>query len=245
MKFKITSLAALAALALSGSANAAGVWSTITWTDDSSLSFITSTTVTHSGDFNSAATVNGFTFESITISLNGLNPSGFGTFGTAGSHTGTNFTVASSALTANTFTYNGSAGVSGTASGNLSAGLIGFDGDVLPGGTITYTLTGLTTNTNYAFYFFSPEWGETDRTGFLDGSDDVGNTFVVDQSAGAGDKIIKYAYNTGASTSFTMTVTSDTQNVGLHNYAFVNAIPEPSAALLGGLGLLALLRRRR
>jgi hypothetical protein len=32
---------------------------------------------------------------------------------------------------------------------------------------------------------------------------------------------------------------------GFDEVAFSNAIPEPSSALLGGLGLLALLRRRR
>jgi hypothetical protein len=74
----------------------------------------------------------------------------------------------------------------------------------------------------------------------------LGNTIAIDQSGGTGNEIIKYAYNTGASTTFTMTVTTDPGD-GLHNYAFANvtAIPEPSTALLGGLGLLALLRRRR
>jgi hypothetical protein len=235
----VTTLAASVALG-TGCAGAAGVWSTINWTDDSSPSFITSSNVTHSGDFNSSATINGFTFE--TISLGALSGFGFGSFSSP--FTGSNFTVGSSAP-GNTFTYSGSAGVSGSASGDLSSGLIGFDGSVAPGGSVTYTLTGLTANTNYEFYFFNPEWGESGRTGYLDGSDDVGNTFAVDQSAGAGDKIIKYAYNTGAGTSFTMTVTSDTQNTSLHNYAFVNVIPEPSAALLGGFGMLCLLRRKR
>jgi hypothetical protein len=227
---------------VTGQANAAGIWSTINWTDDSSLSFITSTNVTHSGDFNSAASINGHIFEQITIDTSSVSP-GFGVFPSP--YTGSNFTVVSSAATANTFAFSGSAGVSGTASSDLSSGLIGFDGTVASGASITYTLTGLSANTDYEFYFFNPEWGQTDRTGFLDGSDDVGNTFAVDQSAGSGASIIKYAYNTGASTSFTMTVTSDTQNTSLHNYGFVNIIPEPSTALLGGLGLLALLRRRR
>lgn len=229
-------LAASMALA-TGCSSAAGTWSTITWVDDSSLSFITSTNVTHSGDFGSAASINGHTFESITI------PSAFGIFGSP--YAGSNFTISSSSNPGNTFTFDGSAGVSGSASGALSAGLIAFDGTVPAGNSITYTLTGLATNTNYEFYFFSPEWGEPTRTGFLDGSDDAGNTFAVDQSTGTGDKIVKYAYNTGASTSFTMTVTSDTVNQSIHNYSFVNVVPEPSAALLGGLGFLALLRRRR
>ncbi len=31
----------------------------------------------------------------------------------------------------------------------------------------------------------------------------------------------------------------------IHQYSFVNVVLEPSAALLGGLGMLVLLRRRR
>ena len=190
----------------------AGVWTPLDWADDSSLSFITSASVSHSGDFGSAASINGFTFETINIA------GGFSTFSSP--HSGSNFTVAAPA---GTFTYDASAGVSGTASGNLSTGLIGFDENTPAGSSVTYTLTGLSPNTHYEFYFFNPEWGQTGRTGFLDGSDDgPGNTFAVDQSAGAGDKIIKYAYHTGAETTFTMTVTSNTQGFGLHHYGFVN-----------------------
>lgn len=228
------------ALALAGSAHAAGIWSTLAWTDDSSLSFITTTNVTHSADFvqpsGTAATVNGFTFETISIATS------FDTFPT--SYSGSNFTVGAPS---GTFTYDGSAGVTGTASGNLSTGLIGFDGTVPSGGVVTYMLTGLTANTNYEFYFFSPElFGAANRTGSLNGSDDgIGNDYAISQHTVSGDQIIKYAYNTGASTSFTMTVTSDTVNTSIHNFAFVNVIPEPSSAILGGLGLLCLLRRKR
>ena len=190
----------------------AGVWTPLDWAGDSSLSFITSASVSHSGDFGSAASINGYTFEAINIA------GGFSTFSSP--HSGSNFTVAAPA---GTFTYDASAGVSGTASGNLSTGLIGFDENTPAGNSVTYTLTGLSPNTHYEFYFFNPEWGQTGRTGFLDGSDDgPGNTFAVDQSAGAGDKIIKYAYHTGAETTFTMTVTSNTQGFGLHHYGFVN-----------------------
>ncbi|MFM2197926.1 MAG: hypothetical protein RLZZ505_1358 [Verrucomicrobiota bacterium] len=240
MKSKHILTTSFLALALAGSAHAAGIWSTLTWTDDSSLSFITTTNVTHSADFvqpaGAAATVNGFTFETISIVAS------FGTFPT--SYSGSNFTVGTPS---GTFTYEGSAGVAGTASGNLSTGLIGFDNSVPSGGVVTYTLNGLTANTNYEFYFFSPElFGAANRTGSLNGSDDgAGNSYAITQDTVGGDQIIKYAYNTGASTSFTMTVTSDTVNTSIHNFAFVNVIPEPSSAILGGLGLLFLLRRKR
>lgn len=202
---------ALCFLFLASSAKA-GVWTPLDWADDSSLSFITSASVSHSGDFGSATSINGFTFE--MIGIDGV----FSTFNSP--HSGSNFTVSAPA---GTFTYDSSAGVSGTASGNLSTGLIGFDQTIPAGSSVTYTLTGLSPNTHYEFYFFNPEWEETGRTGFLDGSDDgPGNPFTVDQSAGAGNKIIQYAYNTGAETSFTLTVTSDTQGTSLHHYGFVN-----------------------
>lgn len=191
----------------------AGVWTPLDWADDRSLSFITSASVSHSGDFGSAASINAFTFETIRIT------GGTATFSSP--YAGSNFTVGAPAGTLSYDTL--SAGVEGTASGNLSTGLIGLNENTPAGNSVTYTLTGLSTNTDYQFYFLSPEWGETGRTGFLDGSDDgPGNIIAVDQSAGSGDKIIKYAYQTGANTSFTMTVTSNTQGFGLHHYGFVN-----------------------
>ncbi len=202
---------ALSCLFLASSAKA-GVWTPLDWVDDSSLAFITSENVSHSGDFGSAASLNGFTFETIGMA------SGFGTFSSP--YAGSNFTVGTPA---GTLSYTLSAGVSGTASGSLSTGLIGFDENTPAGSSVTYTLTGLSPNTHYQFYFFDPEWGNSGRTGRLDGSDDgPGNTIAMDQSAGAGDKIIQYAYHTGAGTTFAMTVTSDTQGFGLHHYGFVN-----------------------
>jgi hypothetical protein len=196
-------------------------WSTLNWTDDSSLSFITSSNVTHSGDFvsewASAATVNGHTFEAINTDGAWVGAS----FATP--YSGSNFTIGSSASML-TYSRSASVGVWGDASSKLSYDLMAF---ITGSGTTTYNLTGLTPNTNYEFYLFSPDWTDTGRTGVLDGSDDVANTFAIDQSAGSGHEIIKYAYNTGASTSFTMSVSSTT---GLHQYAFVNVIPEPSAS---------------
>jgi autotransporter-associated beta strand protein len=191
-----------------------GTWSTVNWSNDSSLSFIISTNVTHSGDFvgptKSAATINGFTFEAINI--NG------GFSGISNPYSGSNFTFSSTGG-GGLFTYDATAGVSGAASSALSDGLAGFNSGV---GTVTYNLTGLLPNTNYEFYFFSADWSDSGRTGTLDGSEDgVGNTFTTDQSAGSGHDIIKYAYKTGASTSFTMTVNT---GAGLHQYAFVNVI---------------------
>ena len=241
MKLRIMPLAALAAFTLAGSASAAGVWSTINWTGDSSLSFITSTNVTHSADVNSAATVNGKTFETIPLSA-ALLP-----------YSGSNFSIATSSAkafgTISNATDFATITVPGTESAKLSTGFgyLQYGGETANGSTVSYTLTGLTANTNYTFSFFSAAWSTADRTGTLDGSDDVGNTYAIDQSSATGGKIYQYAYNTGASTSFTMTMTNTSTaiNNGIHTFAFANTVPEPSAALLGGLGMLALLRRRR
>jgi hypothetical protein len=74
MKHKFSIITSCLALALAGSANAA-VFTALDWVDDSSLSFITSTNVTHSGDFvqlgSSAASINGYTFEAININTGG------------------------------------------------------------------------------------------------------------------------------------------------------------------------------
>jgi autotransporter-associated beta strand protein len=208
MKHKNRISTSCLALALAGSAQA-GVWTSINWTGDSALSFITNSNVTHSVDFaapsQSAASINGFTFETKSISA------GFGFFMDM-PYSGHNFTIGGTGSQ----TYDASVGVPGTASTALSTGLI------FGAGTITYNLTGLSTNTNYEFYFFSPDWSDLGRTGVLDGSDDgVGNTITTNQSWGSGHDIIKYAYNTGASTSFTMTVNDPS---GVHQFAFVNVV---------------------
>ncbi len=73
-----------------------------------------------------------------------------------------------------------------------------------------------------------------------DGSDSITGTFTgLAQNAvfneGGYDWQISYVANSGGSPSFT----------GGNDVALMVVIPEPQAALLGGLGLLALLRRRR
>jgi hypothetical protein len=219
MKLKTGIVTSCLALALAGSAHAGGEWSTIEWFDDGDLSFITSTNVTHSADFvgpeGSAAEVNGFTFEAIGIDA------GFGKFSIP--YSGKNFTIDASAPPGGIITCDYSAGFDDdTASRALCTGLIA-------GGTITYTLDGLKKNTNYEFYFFSPPWRNDRRTGFLIANDDSKNAIEIDQTVGARNKIIKYAYNTGDSTSLTIAVTVsdtfETDGISLHSYAFVNIVP--------------------
>jgi hypothetical protein len=108
-------------------------------------------------------------------------------------------------------------------------------------------LSGLTANTDYIFTFYSPplEGGGT-RKIVLDGADDgVGNDFTAQQGSGGSFQIVRYRYNSGASTTFTMNGVSGAGGI----YAFTNelVVPEPGTVALlaaGAVPLLALRRRK-
>jgi hypothetical protein len=96
----------------------------------------------------------------------------------------------------------------------------------------TITLSGLINGTQYQIQFFADSTGSNSQT--ISGSDAmntlngqfVTGTFTAD----------------AASQVLTMTRTTD---FGVANALTLGTIPEPSAALLGGFGLVGLLRRRR
>lgn len=109
---------------------------------------------------------------------------------------------------------------------------------------ISLTLTGLLANTRYDFSVYGgrdSNVASADIT-LLTGSALIGDTTVENRSladfniTSDGSGAISFRYrDTSASTSDGSLLTAMS----------VTQIPEPSAALLGGLGLLALLRRRR
>ena len=228
-----------AALALTaGSANA-GLWASTPWADDADLTAYLSgsATYTHAIDFEGgtegtqlAATIAGVSFtqyESTNWSNVARNGTDLGT-GNAWSYTQTNQAWQGSAPS----------GPSGTESAKLSTGLIGANA----GQTETLTLSGLSANTDYVFTLFNAKWDANVRTASLDGLDDgAGNARVTDPD----NTFVSYAYNTGASTSFSMDITG-TGSFEYATYAFVNeVVPEPSTTALLGLGGLALILRRR
>jgi PEP-CTERM motif len=115
--------------------------------------------------------------------------------------------------------------------------------------TSTVNLTGLTPNSAFSLYLYGNgdnniqsstftlnafNGGATGRTFGSDRSN-INNTFVkLDGTA-----------NGSGNVSFTWTAAPSTSAFGPFNGFQLQTVPEPSAALLGGLGLLALLRRRR
>jgi hypothetical protein len=99
--------------------------------------------------------------------------------------------------------------------------------------TATITLSGLTFGTQYQIQFFADSTGTNGQV--ISGSatmNSLPGQFVVGTFTADG-------------TSQVLSVTATSGGFGVANALTIGVIPEPSAALLGGLGLLALLRRRR
>ena len=198
--FKTTALLT-AALALTATSAQAGVWSDSTWADDTDLNnFLSGVgTLTHAIDMEggtegtqSSATIAGVSFTQYeftnwnNVARNGTD---LGT-GNAWSYTQTNQAWQGSAFN----------GPSGTESAKLSTGILG----AASGQTETLTLSGLSANTDYVFTLYNAQWDANTRTASLDGLDDgVGNARVTDPD----NTFVSYAYNTGASTSFSMNLT--------------------------------------
>ena len=234
-------LGTLAVLGLQGMASA-----TITYvrvTDDADSGISSSNTYTHAIDFNQSAggapTINGVVFTAAT-----------------GNTTGFTRIVANGSIN----NHNGTGVVS--TSGNLANLMQGFlynSGPATDGsGLQTYTLTGLTMGTTYDLRLYNHAWtaagnrpnelvfdvgGAADSTGFI-------NTDRATTVGLPGDNdsyYINYRY-TAASTSLVFTAANQSgSNASFHLYGLTNqvAIPEPTSCLLGAMGSLLLLRRRR
>lgn len=115
------------------------------------------------------------------------------------------------------------------------------------GNSASFTIGGLNSGLTYNIYLYSSNGSGTGEgaaftiTGF--------GTQNVSGNAGGpgyvlGDNYVVFTGITGV-TSLTGTYSNFTNPHGPFNGLQVESIPEPSAALLGGLGLLALLRRRK
>jgi hypothetical protein len=237
MKLKTLSFAVLSAIALASSASAATVvWNTVQQVTGAS-NVIANTTGLAVAYGTGGATVNGVTFaqgslagntqNGITISLTGfdnIDPTSYSTNGTGGSPSATNSRVPSGMA------------------------------DLLKGGAYTnaatpasVTLSGLTVGKEYTVQFFVADYRNEDLG--WGASYNRNETITSGNTSGA----LNYLNNPTGPASFVVgTFTADaatqvfdfTANQSAQINA-INVIPEPSAALLGGLGLLALLRRRR
>lgn len=121
------------------------------------------------------------------------------------------------------------------------------------GQTQTLTITGLTSGTIYDARIYYREWaGVFNRHTTIrfdeDGAGALGDSTVINGDATPNAHYLSYQFTATSSQNLVVSFSPAAPNVNasFHVSGFsVHVIPEPSTALLGGLGLLALLRRRR
>jgi hypothetical protein len=182
--------------------------------------------------------------------------------------TGTGFTYAVSTGTANAYStttaYTGAGATGSTGLNALLQDMI-YDGNNSPGGTATLTLTGLATNTNYETRLYVRSFGSdtgitaaNTRTSTIsfngDGTPVSAGTINEDDAStvpGAGFAssqvyAISYDFNSGASTTESITFTEANTNLSWHIYGVTNqAVPEPATAGFLAVAAIGLLSRRR
>lgn len=125
---------------------------------------------------------------------------------------------------------------------DANAGTLTVDGSILESFTFNGSnaaFSGATTNGTLVF-------------DITDIAVETGDTFAIRFITGGGEHSIKWRYFDASTDSYAggdayeSNSAANAQVSGkVYSFGLVAAIPEPSTALLGGLGLLALLRRRR
>jgi hypothetical protein len=246
MKFKTTHLVAFAAMNLAGSASAATItWATptaIAGESDVSLNgtFVLArqaTTTLGGGVYGDSQTINGVLFSGTTNTQNGVTfglPSGWGGYDP------------------NSYVV-GAAGTPGTLSTAYQQMLTGAWYGTSPG-TSTISLSGLISGQQYEVQIWVADYrqfppntysrSETLAAGNTSGA----LTYLQTDGNGANLGSVSGSYILGTFTadiSGTQNIDVDSASSAQLNALQLRAIPEPGSALLGGLGLLALLRRRR
>jgi hypothetical protein len=112
----------------------------------------------------------------------------------------------------------------------------------------TITFSGFTAGTIVDLYLYAGGWqvGEGAEFTFNSITKTAANTNFVEPSYIENNNYVKYSgLVANGSGNITGTWTKAPGDYSVFNGAQIAVIPEPSAALLGGLGFLALLRRRR
>lgn len=168
--------------------------------------------------------------------------------------TTTSYTINGVTFTGNTTLWTGTGNANFT--GYVAHAVGGDYGNALSTGrytnggtTATLVLSGLTIGTTYQLqiWFNDLRDGTPDIVRYNMGGSTVDLTTDTDGGTGGTD-LSQYALGTFTATATSENLTATTVSGGggpTLNMFQVRAIPETSSALLGGLGLLALLRRRR
>lgn len=233
--FKNTILGAAALFVLAEAAEAA---STITIVDipltgsDAASGISSEYTYTHALDFGSQAGVAAYSINSVPITQAGISGNTFSgtdaTSGKAWSISGNN---------------QWHAGNTNTRSDGDTSKLL-RDMYVPFSGAYTLTLSGITAGTDYSTRIYYRPWtNNSTRTATLTfNGDGAPEATTINQDAGTSAHYVAYDF-TASGTSMTVNFSSS----AWHLYGATNhvVIPEPSAALLGTLGMFFLLRRRR
>ena len=134
------------------------------------------------------------------------------------------------------------------AMGKIDSLVSGAAGGAAPALNLTLGVNGLVTGRNYGFYYFPGLTFTTTSATYTVGSSVGGiNSALADSGAGTSGMVIPSDGATvtqGVSTSAGGAFGGSTPDSSFKAVA-LNAVPEPSAILLGAIGALGLLRRRR
>jgi hypothetical protein len=207
----------------SAQANAA----TITWNAIQTVTGNASDVVT-TGTFVDSATIHATT----NVTLNGVTFKRYDNVTQDGTFIGSNITY-SGMVNDDTRTHGVPSGFDADYQTLLGSG--GYSG-----GSITITLGGLTDGQDYLVQVWQPYWDLNWMTGY-----DAGNDSGLLDTGEDGTTVSQYVVGTFTAVGTTQTIQTNGPSFNVVGFMQVRAIPEPSSALLGGLGLLALLRRRR
>lgn len=176
------------------------------------------------------------------------NIDGGGTFGAAIPTTAYALNDTTGASSGVSMAFAGDAKAHGSANtDNLDVFEGGFFLDNFADQSSTITFSGLGAGTKIDLYLYAGGYQTGEGAVFTFGSttQTVTNTVDIETAYTLGDNYVKFS---GLVADGSGDITGDwtkTTDYSIFNGAQIEIIPEPSAALLGGLGMLCLLRRRR
>lgn len=229
MKLKITPLASLAAISLASGAHAV----TVTWGSATTIS--SSTDVSTNGTQVFGRNINVASPSDPSAIVNGANFAWNNPGWTVGySESGFPNTLSMTVPT-----------LSGPDAANYQA-ILTYGREAYPTPSGSFTFSNLVINQQYELQVWVADYRNFTnlRTETITAAGDIASPALTYLNSG-GSVHGQYIIGTFTADATSLTFTMDGNETAMYNALQLRAIPEPSAALLGGLGMLALLRRRR